>query len=460
MAFPNPVKYEEDLTGVSPDNFVANEIHIHERKGDDIIIPRGGPFFAESIIIRDKVTNEILKENIDYKFGMYFQKASLKASRPIYVCIQLLNRERESGVALDYQVIGGQYSEDIVGLYSLFHQLLEKNSSILWDEIIKPDTFPPGAHRHHSDDIYGMEPIVIALEGIIEQLRLQNNTVVDKVAEEVIEILMNGFLKNIPIENVDGLREILDMLTAKDYNFEQRLSNINEQLEALRAKDLDLKRLIDLNKEAIESLNVSFDSLILRVAQSEEDIAWIKAKLINHQEQMNTIVLNHNRLLDRVDSLRQDVNTNTQEITATNQRHDALKDEYGKFKASTNSTLGEHAGKLETHASQIDDILRVMSGYVFYKLGIDHAQSGVLAPDTVWAAESNVRRNRTFPSSGLRGGEIIVIKDITGQANTNRIELTGLIDGFPDGCCIDRPFGFCMFTYSQSKRKWVLTMGR
>lgn len=451
--------YPFDPTGIDPENFVVSEPHTVEFETDTIIIPRHGPFYADALVVRDQLTNQPLVENVDYRLGNYYKEASQATGKPVYALIYLLNRDVDSTALIDYHVVGGQYSYDLQGLYELLLQLKERDTTVLWDDIIKPDSFPPSMHVHHADELYGFEPVIEALYAIEQQMRYRNTELPDEVAEDVINILMNGILKNLPIDNVDGLRDILNLFAAKQYDFEQRFLVIEAAIAALQAKDVELRSLIDANTDFANGIAADLAAAIIRIAQNETDISWIKTRLIELQSDVDDNAAAHALLVNRVDSLRVDVDGHTTDIATINSKHTTLLNQFNTFKAATNNTLGTHAGTLGTHTSQIADIYQTMAGYIFYKLSVDRNQSGGLLPDTVWLANSTSVRNRSLPTNGLRGGEIIIVKDETGGAASRRIEISGNINGSPDGIFIDKNYGAVNLVYSIQTRKWHVMGG-
>lgn len=453
-------KFKVDLTGKAESNRVQNEEHVHTHQNEIVIVPNMGPFYTESFILRSSVDNSILREGKDYQYGNFYQRATKASGKSVYSLIYLLKPKLGTTYYLDYQAIGGEYAVDLDAIYDILLALKTKDEKILWDEIIKPDAFPPSEHRHNADELYGMDNVVQALLEIAQELRYHNNTLVDKVVSQVIAELTEGILSKVPIENIDGLKDILNGLAAADYNLEVRVDGHDAEIVKLKAKDVELLKSIKVNKGLIDSLRADLTAALARISTCEQDISWIKQRLIQLQTSINEWGVKHNQLLDRVNSLRVDVDKHTQEIRVNLNNHNDLKAKFSAFKDDTVSKLASHKTRLDSHDNTLSAIQQEMASYIFYRLRSDINQSGVLSPDTVWLAESNVRRTRPLPTQGLRGGEIICIKDATGTSNRNRIDVTGAVVGSPEGIYINIPLGYVFLIYVQERGAWQVYSGR
>lgn len=460
MAYPTEVMFPEDLTGTAATNAVADEIHIKERLDDTILVLNHGPFYAESLAVYDKVTGGILKEGKDYDVGCYFAKASLEAGKPVYSVIILKDREIGSGIRVSYQAIGGQYSADIESIYTVLKELLAKNQKILWDDIIKPDSFKPTEHLHHSDDIYGMEPVVNALIDIADQLRYYNNTLVDKVVEEVIANLMAGFLTRIPIDNVEGLRDVLEHFAATHHEINLRLVAIETSIKLLQEKDVELRKLIDANKSLITTLRQDLTDLTERVTENERQLVVHDSRMDGIDGRINginSILTQHD---NRLNSLRADLTLRHQEIQKNTLDISTLSSTFNMFKSSTSQTLILHQENITKNATDIADIRRIMNGYIFYNLEVDTNQSGVLKPNSLWLADSSTKRNRALPTVGIRDGDAIYVKDKTNNAENAHIEISGAIESADRGISIDTNNGFVLLVYSFNNKRWSVAGGQ
>lgn len=164
---PIVIRYPEDRTGVDPNNKVVNEEHTMVRRQVRAIAPYYGPFFADSVVIREKATQRILTRDVDYQIAYLYEIPSLKFGKNICAIILITNQNVQDIVQVTYQVVGGQYSSSVDAIVQMINSLDMDDRPVKWENIIgKPTEFDPAPHLHDIGDIYGFEYLVEACEGI------------------------------------------------------------------------------------------------------------------------------------------------------------------------------------------------------------------------------------------------------------------------------------------------------
>jgi hypothetical protein len=187
------VRYEEDPTGINPDNLVVGEIHTLNNRPIRAVSPIYGPYFTENLQIRDNVTNRLLVRNEDYKCVELLQEATLRIGKEVAELIIIINPDVNSDIRLHYQILGGLYQNNTSGIVNMYQNYLNDNRTVNWEDIVnKPIQYPPSLHNHFLNDIYGFEYIVVALERIRNAIILSDvpafEAVIDYVKEKVLPV--------------------------------------------------------------------------------------------------------------------------------------------------------------------------------------------------------------------------------------------------------------------------------
>lgn len=158
--------YPLDLSGVQVSNRITGEIKTITQSADRVFIPTGGPFYTKSLKVFQGT--RLLQPVTDYIALELNRDGSLASGKE--VCNVLFIKNTATSFRLEYQVIGGVYSDfsnELIGLINATP--LDKLNVLTWGSIIgKPTTFPPTAHSHYPYEWRGYTQLV----HLIEQLRL------------------------------------------------------------------------------------------------------------------------------------------------------------------------------------------------------------------------------------------------------------------------------------------------
>lgn len=183
-------RYPLDKTGVSPDNYVANELHSLNPQANvenaRVFAPIYGPFFSESVVIKDRADNRTLVKDTDYKITDLLQDASLKFGKAIGQFIVVINGLVSNEISINYQVLGGNYQNDSTAIQHVFETFLNDTRPVDWNNVVgKPAGFPINLHLHMLEDVIGFGPVIVALEQIKEAILLGNAPVFQSLIDWV-----------------------------------------------------------------------------------------------------------------------------------------------------------------------------------------------------------------------------------------------------------------------------------
>lgn len=170
------IRYELDPTGTNPDNLVAGEIKtLTPGLQARAAAPTYGPFFAESLVIYDNGTNQLLHRGVDYELLDLVQEATLLYGKEIMQMIVVKNTAVSGQIRLAYQVLGGLYTNNSEGIIEIVDSILNDTRPVDWSLVYdQPDQYPPTPHLHSASDITGTGPIVVALQNIADAITLSN----------------------------------------------------------------------------------------------------------------------------------------------------------------------------------------------------------------------------------------------------------------------------------------------
>lgn len=154
--------YPLDLTGTLASNKITGEVKTIAKDADRVFIPTGGPFHTKSLKIWSGTT--LLQPVKDYVALELNREGTLAAGKEI--CNVLFIKNTAVSFKLDYQVIGGIYSDYSNELADLINSTpIDKLNVLTWGSILgKPTTFPPSAHVHYPYEWRGYTQVVHLLE--------------------------------------------------------------------------------------------------------------------------------------------------------------------------------------------------------------------------------------------------------------------------------------------------------
>ncbi|QTH80269.1 hypothetical protein PA10_00069 [Pseudomonas phage pPa_SNUABM_DT01] len=179
-------QYPFDPTGTAATNKVVETQQIQSRGMFDhyYIIPRSGPFYAESVKLRlypagantnNPALGQALEEGVHYNFGYHFAHASHTIGLPVYGAITFYDRNLAGQLRMEYQNIGGEWVLDDQKYSELLLNVAFNPRIGTWEQVVElPHQFPVVNHDFNIDDFVGMSEVVDEL-GDIEQAILMKN---------------------------------------------------------------------------------------------------------------------------------------------------------------------------------------------------------------------------------------------------------------------------------------------
>jgi len=204
------IRYPLDPTGINPDNAVYGEVHTLSNRQIRAVAPTYGPFFTESLMVFDNLTNQLLVRGTDFQCVELLQEATVKFGKEIAQVVLILNQTVSDTVRISYQTLGGLYQNETSGIANLYETFLLDDRAVDWVNVLnKPYQYPPTLHQHLLQDVYGFEPVVIALE------RIRNAIVLSDVPafEALIEWVKARMRDVVTEEEIDNITPVNKFIT-------------------------------------------------------------------------------------------------------------------------------------------------------------------------------------------------------------------------------------------------------
>ena len=158
--------YPTDLTMTLASNYIQNETKAFATVEDRIFVPDGGPFFSQSLLIKDN-NGVLLRPNVDFKLLHLNEEASIESGRDVVAVIWIL-KETIPSVTLDYRVVGGIYGNTVGAILSELKSNNGSAGNVDWNGNVfgKPDQYPPAPHYHTPDAFTEWSMVYTQLDGI------------------------------------------------------------------------------------------------------------------------------------------------------------------------------------------------------------------------------------------------------------------------------------------------------
>lgn len=185
------LKYTHDKTGRSPDHFKQSEYHVLEPAIDArMLVLDEGAFYGDSVSITDKRDGSTLAYGEQYHFAFYVEEASIQAGQEVYAGIIVTDGGVSDEVFVDYQVVGGAFSNVNSYVIERLNLLINDGRPVDWTNLINiPDVFPPADHLHVIGDIYGWEYVVAGINRLTEAVMYGDEQSLGEIRQLVLDLV-------------------------------------------------------------------------------------------------------------------------------------------------------------------------------------------------------------------------------------------------------------------------------
>lgn len=170
-----------DLLGTAPSNKISGEVRKIVVNGDRIFIPTGGPFFTKSLKVWAGTTLLTVKK--DYQAMDLNRDATIDSGKEVCNAIQI--KHGATTFTLEYQVIGGEYTDMAEELASFIKGTpINDLTKLDYSKVLyKPLVFPPTAHNHVATDWIGYGESIALLDQVNGAASVGRNKIFDAVKE-------------------------------------------------------------------------------------------------------------------------------------------------------------------------------------------------------------------------------------------------------------------------------------
>lgn len=170
-----------DLLGIAPSNKISGEVRKIVVNGDRIFIPTGGPFFTKSLKVWAGTTLLTVKK--DYQAIDLNRDATIDSGKEVCNAIQI--KHAATTFTLEYQVIGGEYTDMAEELASFIKGTpINDLTKLDYSKVLyKPLVFPPSAHNHVATDWIGYGESIALLDQVKSAASVGRVKIFDAVKE-------------------------------------------------------------------------------------------------------------------------------------------------------------------------------------------------------------------------------------------------------------------------------------
>jgi len=175
-----------DPTGTNPDNLIIGEIRNLSNRPIRAVASSYGPFYTESLVVYDHVTNQPLVKGVDYKIAELQSQATRAYNKEIALLVLITNPAVNSTIRMDLQIVGGDFQHNFESIAAMYEDVIGDNRPIDWANVsMKPAYYPPGPHMQPLSTIFGFEALCQAIESLRQAIILGNVPAFEKVLEYV-----------------------------------------------------------------------------------------------------------------------------------------------------------------------------------------------------------------------------------------------------------------------------------
>lgn len=186
--------FDLDLSGNSPYNLISSEaVALTGSLTYRSFAPKYGPYYYESVEVRDAHTLRVLVKDIEYQCKDLATAATAVTGKDLYRTVIVLNTAISNDILVSYQTIGGEYVQDYSAIQVLTNNLLADTRPLGWPGIVgKPQTYDPTMHLHALGDATGFEYLVSALEMVRQTIlsgdQIQSDAILRYIDDRMVEL--------------------------------------------------------------------------------------------------------------------------------------------------------------------------------------------------------------------------------------------------------------------------------
>lgn len=368
-------RYPYDPTGRSPDNLVRTERHVVTIDGNNVFFPRYGAYFNDSLVVKQGEKTLVL--NQDYQLSFFWQDATIQVGKPISLAFNFINDKIIGEIQIDYQVVGGEWAGSVEAIEQLKQNPPDKHRNVFWDEVIgKPEAWQPTRHIHHVNDVYGLTPLVLAIEEMKRSLENQSVLKLKSVYDRFLKLKqyveaniansddVGQALKNYPAQMEEKLKSISDrneverlIAEAKSQTLRKIDEKYDPRVQALETNKAEVARTLTTLANEGRDLLSKINANKANIATNRRDIDALKQKQQSDIDTLTTKVNQNNE--DQHNAIqRLDTKTTTelarvenQLASATNTLNDKLTEKETALTASINEKVGALTNRINEASS-------------------------------------------------------------------------------------------------------------
>ena len=190
------IRYPLDTTGLSPGNYIVDEIHDLANVNIKSLATNYGAYFTESLTVTDRTSNLMLVRGTQYVCVELLDIPTELYAKEICCMILIIDPAVSKSIKVSYNALGGTYTRSAAAAVEIYNLIQNQIVIAEWPDIIsKPKIFNPAQHTHALSDVYGFEYVVDELERVRSAITNSNvpahEGILDWVVDEIAKLRQN-----------------------------------------------------------------------------------------------------------------------------------------------------------------------------------------------------------------------------------------------------------------------------
>ena len=183
--------YPFDPTGTASTNKIIGERHVVSTVGSDyrLIIPKHGPYFKDSLVVKHVATGATLNPGTDYEHSLYFDALSKTEPYPsIFGGISLKTSDYDGATLelAEYQTVGGEHVLSESSIATILANMLQDPRTTRWDDVTyKPGEWTPDSHLTSLEETVGYGELVEVVRKLATTYTLQSRNLTQLMVEHM-----------------------------------------------------------------------------------------------------------------------------------------------------------------------------------------------------------------------------------------------------------------------------------
>lgn len=374
--------YPIDITGQRQSNRIEEQ-HSIGSDGYRAFALYHGPFYTDSLEIRETGTGRRLEPGDDYKITFFYQELTMMtAGKEIAGVIVVKNDEISPDVTVNANIFGGPFVSHGPLIADAIAQLELDDRNVYWANVLeKPDLMQALPHLNDIGDVFGFEYIIDQLAGMKEAMLVGNNSMLEGIKESIVALRasmeaalreheenvgnphkttnnqVNAYTKEYINQLESNIESLIADLEPRFDSIDETIAYIRQQynalttnITALTGRQSDLEATYQQIHQLIADINESIRDVNTEIGRIDDELAALRAADLSLQQAIDAVE-------STVADIKGDVDANSNDINAIKTKNNQQDSEINSLKSrmsSAESTINSIISKNTQQDSAIN----------------------------------------------------------------------------------------------------------